>query len=110
MVEFLEIDPRPRVNVVGRRRSENDRDDHTSRSETNWTDNILDRFRDPSDDQLALVVSGWVERVAERLQATLRPKDGVPAANLKSWLEGAGFASYVFNMPRSKLTNSVFGM
>jgi hypothetical protein len=37
------------------------------------------------------MVPEWTQRVEERLKATLRPKDGVPAANLKSWLEGAGF-------------------
>jgi hypothetical protein len=88
-VEFLEIDPRPRVCLIDRRRSSSN--DHTSGPETNWTDNIADRFKDPHDEQLATMVPEWTQRVEERLKATLRPKDGVPAANLKSWLEGAGF-------------------
>jgi hypothetical protein len=89
VVEFLEVDPRPRVSVVDKRRSSSN--DHTSGPETNWTDNIADRFKDPHDEQLATNVPEWTQRVEERLKATLRPKDGVPAANLKSWLEGAGF-------------------
>ncbi len=88
VVEFLEVDPRPRVNTPDRRRPVND--EHISRSETDWGDNIADRFKDPNAGQFATMVPGWTERVEERLKATLRPKDGVPAPNLKSWLEGAG--------------------
>ena len=89
VVEFLEIDPRPRIAVINRRRSSSN--GHTSGPETNWTDKIADRFKDPYDEQLATNVPKWTQRVEERLKASLRPKDGVPAANLKSWLEGAGF-------------------
>lgn len=89
VVEFIEVDPRPRVSLVGRRRSAND--EHISRAQTDWTDKIADRFKDPHDEQLATTVPEWTKRVEERLKATLRPRDGVPAANLKSWLEGAGF-------------------
>jgi hypothetical protein len=88
VVEFLEVDPRPRVYFLNRRRPEND--DHTSRPETDWTDIIADRFKDAYDEQLATMVPGWARRVEERIKASLRPRDGVPAANLKSWLEGAG--------------------
>lgn len=88
VVEFLEIDPRPRVYFLGRRRSENG--DHKNRPETDWTDNIADRFKDIYDEQLATMAPGWTRRVEERLKASLRPRDGVPAAKLKSWLEGAG--------------------
>jgi len=40
---------------------------------------------------LATNVPGWSGRVEERKKAILRPLDGVAAANLKSWLQGAGF-------------------
>jgi hypothetical protein len=33
-------------------------------------------------------------RVIEDLKATLRPIDGVPGPQLKSWLEGAGYVSH----------------
>lgn len=89
VVEFIEFDPRPRVSLARRRRSVNE--GHISRSQTDWTDNIADRFKDPYDEQLASTVTEWAQRVEERLKATLRPRDGVPAVNLKSWLEGAGF-------------------
>jgi len=66
---------------------------HSSGAEIDWTDKIEDRFNNPIDDEfatLATTVPQWSSRVEERLKATLRPKDGVPAAHLKSWLEGAG--------------------
>lgn len=89
VVEFIEIDPRPRALIVGRRHSE--APDHSSRPETNWTDKISDRFTNPCDEHLATTVPYWTERVEERLKATLRPQDGVPAEKLKAWLEGSGF-------------------
>lgn len=89
VVEFLEIDPRPRVYFVGRRRS--DAAEHRSKPENDWTDNIADRFKDPSDAELATSMPALMKRVEVRLSAILRPKDGVPAAKLKSWLQGAGF-------------------
>lgn len=61
-----------------------------SQPQTNWTDIVQDRFKDPFDEELATNVPGWAARVDERLKAVLRPRDGVAAANLKSWLEGAG--------------------
>lgn len=88
VVEFLEIDPRPRAMAV--RCGAQACEDHKSSPETNWTDNITDRFKDPFGEQIVTTVPGWTARVAERLKANLRPRDGVPAANLKSWLEGAG--------------------
>lgn len=87
VVEFLEIDPRPRAIVF---RRDGVSDEHKSCPQTNWTDNIEDRFRDPFDEELATTVPNWSARVAERLKATLRHRDGIPAANLTSWLEGAG--------------------
>jgi hypothetical protein len=87
--EFIEFDPRPRVSLAKRRQPINE--GHVSRPQTNWTDNIADRFKDPYDEQLANMVPEWAQRAEERLKATMRPRDGVPAANLKSWLEGAGF-------------------
>lgn len=89
VVEFIEFDPRPRISLARRRRSANE--SHTSGPRTDWTDKIADRFKDPYDEQLATTVSEWRQRVEERHKATLRPRDGVPAVNLKSWLEGAGF-------------------
>jgi len=88
VVEFVEIDPRPRETCAGRDHEE--RQDHTSGPQTDWTDKIADRFKDPFDDELAKTVPGWTSRVEARLRATLRPRDGVAAANLNSWLEGAG--------------------
>jgi len=41
--------------------------------------------------QLAHGVPEWNQRVEERLKASMRPRDGVPAAMLKEWLEGSGF-------------------
>ncbi len=89
VVECIEFDYRPRVSLTRRRRSVNE--GHVSRPQTDWTDKIADRFKDPYDKQLAVMVPEWTKRVEERHKATLRPRDGVPAANLKSWLEGAGF-------------------
>jgi hypothetical protein len=91
IVEFIEIDPRPRLIAVGRNRDEVTKTiSHKSLPQTDWTDNIQDRFKDPFEKELATGVPGWAGRVAERLNANLRPRDGVAAANLKSWLEGAG--------------------
>jgi hypothetical protein len=91
IVEFLEMDPRLRLIAIGRDREEvNKTMNHKSLPQTDWTDNIQDRFKDPFDEELATNVPGWAARVAERLKANLRPRDGVAAANLKSWLEGAG--------------------
>lgn len=89
VVELIEVDPRPRCNLVGRRHSAAFK--HRSGAATDWTDKISDRFVDPYDAQLATSVPGWTARVEERLKASLRPRDGVPAANIKSWLQGAGF-------------------
>jgi SAM-dependent methyltransferase len=89
VVVFLVIDPRPRA-MLARRPSQDSPDKHKSSPQTNWTDNIEDRFRDLFDEELATTVPCWSKRVAERLKATLRHQDGVAAVNLKSWLEGAG--------------------
>ncbi len=63
---------------------------HKSVAETDWTDVIEDRFKDPFDEELATTTPGWTARVAKRVKANRRPRDGHPAANLRSWLEGAG--------------------
>ena len=89
VVEFLEVDPRPRYVKAGRSHADS-KVDHTSGPKTNWTDNIADRFKNKDDEQIATDVPGWMERVTEDLKATLRPRDGVPGPQLKSWLEGAG--------------------
>ncbi len=55
-----------------------------------------DRFKDPFDVELATDVPGWSKRVEERQKAILRPLregEGVAAANLRSWLQGAGYVS-----------------
>ncbi|TAQ88271.1 hypothetical protein B7494_g3368, partial [Chlorociboria aeruginascens] len=88
VVEFLEVDPRPRS---WRTHSDTLKDEHESVPGKNWTDQISDRFKNPSDEQLATMVPGWMERVEERLKANLRPRDGLSATQLKSWLQGAGF-------------------
>ena len=89
VVEFLEIDPRPRV-FSGISKTRKELGKHKSVPQTDWTDNIADRFKNPLDEELATTVPGWSGRVAERLQAVMRPHDGVAAACLKSWLQGAG--------------------
>ncbi|RDW89466.1 hypothetical protein BP6252_01498 [Coleophoma cylindrospora] len=90
VIELSEIDPRPRLKTD----DEPYVDDQKSRYETSWADDITSRFQDPQDNQLSAaeaLAPGWVRRVNERLKASMRPQDGVPAANLKSWLEGGGF-------------------
>jgi hypothetical protein len=67
------------------------KEDHTSGPKTDWTNDIADRFKSKSDEQLGTEVPGWMGRVTEDLKATLRPRDGVPVPNLKSWLEGSGY-------------------
>ena len=89
MIEFLEVDPRPRLVRAAHSRADTI-EDRTSGPKTDWTDLIADRFRNKDDDQLGIDVPGWMGRVTEDLKATLRPGDGIPGPNLKSWLEGAG--------------------
>ncbi|KAI9732260.1 MAG: hypothetical protein M1818_007579 [Claussenomyces sp. TS43310] len=101
VVEFLEVDPRPRryVNTHGGIPS---KDDHISRSQTDWTDDIAGRLKETPDSELNISVPAWSARVHQRLQAALRPKDGIPAVNLKSWMEGAGFwdvKQLIFHLP-----------
>lgn len=93
VVEFIEIDPRPR--------HKNDLDaqlllqnDHKSGVETQWTDKIVDRFKNPLDAELVTNIPGWTARVESGLRASLRPGDGIPAVHLKSWLEGTGCVLY----------------
>jgi hypothetical protein len=88
VVEFSEIDPRPRVAKLGG--NQDDPNDHTSRAVTGFSRNIADRFKDPLDEELATDVPNWIARVDARLKAALRPHDGIAAANLKGWVEGAG--------------------
>lgn len=96
VVEFIEVDPRPRINLSvdtdGDREKSRDGKSGKKRSSapTDWTDCIVDRYKDPHDEEIARDVPGWLARVHERLKATMRPQDGVAGANLKSWLEGAG--------------------
>lgn len=90
VVEFLEVDPRPRSKLAGHTCVKRE-DYHQSKAHTDWTDNIADRLKRPSyDDELAKTVPGWMKRVTERHKAILRPRGGIPAVNVKSWLEGAG--------------------
>jgi hypothetical protein len=87
IVEFLEIDPRPRLVKAGVRSDSNER---KSKPQTDWTNKIVDRFKDPHNAELGTAVPGWMERVMKRRRATMSPDDRVVAANLNSWLEGAG--------------------
>ncbi|PMD43585.1 hypothetical protein L207DRAFT_300657 [Hyaloscypha variabilis F] len=92
IVEFIEIDPRPRFILDEKKREEvNYKLERKSGAQTDWTDDIQDRFKNPLDAELATNVPGWSGRVEQRLKAILRPLDGVAAANLKAWLQGAGF-------------------
>ncbi|KAG0648420.1 hypothetical protein D0Z07_5263 [Hyphodiscus hymeniophilus] len=90
VVEFLEIDRRPRLARAGPACFDI-KEEHTSGPEIDWTDIVADRFKDKSDEQLGNEIPGWMGRVTEDLKATLRPRDGVPGPKLKSWLEGSGF-------------------
>ena len=63
---------------------------HKSGPDLDWTDQIADRFKEDTDPEIANNIPGWSGRVEARLKANLRPRDGVAAANLKNWLEGAG--------------------
>ena len=48
-------------------------------------------------------------RVEAHLKATMRPRNGVVAANLKDWLEGAGFydvAEHIIRLPIGGSTTS----
>jgi hypothetical protein len=90
-VELIEIDPRPRLVPSECNLEEAEKTiEQKSGPQTNWTDNIRDRFTDPYDAELAIDVPGWSKRVEERLKAILRPQDGFAAPNLMSWLQGAG--------------------
>ncbi|CAG8962129.1 hypothetical protein HYFRA_00005173, partial [Hymenoscyphus fraxineus] len=81
VVEFLEVDPRPRIPFVGPyRKPIVERKTQSIR----LADTIIDS-------DLAENVPGWSARVVEQGKASLRPLDGVPAANMKEWIEGAGF-------------------
>jgi hypothetical protein len=88
VVEFSEIDPRPRTFNSGG--NHDDPTDHTSRAVTGFSSVIADRFKSPLDAELATDVPKWISRVDARLKAALRPHDGIAAANLKGWVEGAG--------------------
>jgi len=87
VVEFLEIDPRPRLGFSGKQHTE----PHTSRPAQDWTDNIADRFLAPPDTGIATNVPGWMGRVTKRLEARTRPLEAIAAPNLKSWIQDAGF-------------------
>ena len=92
VIEFVELDPRPRADFMDGdsvKYATPSPSSHVSGPETNWTDQIVDRFKE-TDHELATTVEGWINRVAERHKAIFRPKDGVPAPQLKSWIEGAG--------------------
>lgn len=56
-----------------------------------WGDDIASRFKTPADLEIDNGCPEWNQRVNERQKATVRPFDGVPAAELKSWLQGTGF-------------------
>jgi hypothetical protein len=87
VVEFQEIDPRPRLGFTAIPRA----DPHKSRATTGWSDSITDRFKSPLDTGLGTEVPGWMGRVTKRLEARIRPLEDIAAPNLKSWVEDAGF-------------------
>jgi hypothetical protein len=88
VVEFLEVDPRPRAPFVGPTRECSVQ--RRTEAATNWTDRLLDRLEDTCDAEGQNPVPGWTARVEEYLRAALRPRDGVPAEKLKTWLEATG--------------------
>lgn len=91
VVEFSEIDPRPRTTSNPPSKEDvDDRFDHTSRAVTGWSSNIADRFKSPLDVELATDVPNWTARVEERCKAAFRPHDGIAAPQLKDWIAGAG--------------------
>jgi hypothetical protein len=90
VVDFAEIDPRPRTTKPGPSQA-NHPSDHVSGPATGFTDNIADRYKSPLDVELATDVPNWVARVDARIKGSFRPHDGIAAANLKSWVEGAGY-------------------
>ena len=61
---------------------------------------IADRFKNPLDAELVDDFPWWTARVEARLKANLRPLDGVPAVQLKSWLEGAWYWDVTQNIIR----------
>jgi hypothetical protein len=94
VVEFIEYDPRPRFEnpaCAAASSVASGSKDHKSSAVTGFSRNIADRFKSPAELELASDVPGWIGRVDERLKGGLRPIDGVAAANLKSWVEGAGY-------------------
>lgn len=93
VVEFAEIDPRPRATKPGPSQV-NDPSDCVSGPATGFTDRTADRYKTPLDAEIAPDVPRWTARVDARLRGSFRPTNGIPAAKLKSWIEGAG---YVFH-------------
>ncbi|TVY76004.1 hypothetical protein LSUE1_G005491 [Lachnellula suecica] len=73
VIEFLEIDPRPRTSFVGPITKVETL--HRSGADVDWTDKIADRFKGEVDIELATDVPGWLGRVEARLEAYLRPRD-----------------------------------
>ena len=103
VVEFIEIDPRPRRKSNVREESLN-QNEHKSGTENSWTDKIADRFKDPLDAELTnIAIHGWAARVDARLKSNLRPTDGVPAVHLKSWLEGSGYVYHISEIFQHKI-------
>lgn len=90
VVEFSEVDPRPRQAKSDPSQFKIGPQDHTSGPAFGWTDNVWDRFKSTMDEELATDVEQWNKRVNARLESALRPADGIAAPNLKSWVEGAG--------------------
>ncbi|KAG9237287.1 hypothetical protein BJ875DRAFT_370352 [Amylocarpus encephaloides] len=98
VVEFLEVDPIPRTIGPMRQCAENQK----TEAFAPWTNTIEDRLGDTRGSDLQDTVPGWFTRVEEVLNASLRPQDGVPAANLKTWLQASGFYDVkqaIFQLP-----------
>lgn len=88
VVEFIEVDPRPRVHAERRPSSTRDRKNGPM---LDWGDSIADRFKNPTDDQLETGYPEWNQRVEERIKASMRPRDGNSGEELKGRLQGCGF-------------------
>ncbi|KAL3427087.1 hypothetical protein PVAG01_00596 [Phlyctema vagabunda] len=106
VVEFAEIDPRPRYEPISSQReikedaqsrdSRNIEYNHPRGSNTviDWNAGAGNRLQNPTDVQLVegkKLAPGWADRVKKRMEAGMRPFDEAPAARLKSWLQGGGF-------------------
>ena len=88
VVEFFELDPRPRDLSVGH--TTDCTAENKTEAVTHYTNKLGDRLEDNCDVEWPEKTPGWTKRVEEYLKAALRPQDGVPAEKLKDWLQAIG--------------------